>query len=78
MILSSGIGINGREILKIAYKQNKLNYKKYFKIDKKFIRKKEDIILIGNQNNNKILTKRFGFKFSTYGSRLLKKMYKQT
>ena len=78
MILSSGIGINGREILKIAYKQNKLNYKKYFKIDKKFIRKNEEVILIGNQNNSKILTKKFGFKFNTYGSRLVKKMYKQT
>tara|TARA_B100000965_G_scaffold388058_1_gene392191 strand:+ start:408 stop:1343 length:936 start_codon:yes stop_codon:yes gene_type:complete len=77
IILSSGIGISGSEILKIAYKQNKLNYKKYFKIDKKFYRKKEDAILIGDQNNSKTLTKRFGFKFSTYGSRLVKKMYKQ-
>ena len=78
IILSSGIGISGREVLKIAYKQNKLNYKKYFKIDKKFIRKKEDAILIGNQKNSKILNKRFRFKFSTYGSKLIKKMYKQT
>jgi len=76
IILSSGFGIMGREILKIAYKQNKLNYKKYFKVNKKFYRK-EDTILIGKQNNTKILYKKFGFKFSIYGSKLVKKMYRE-
>ena len=66
----------GREILKIAYKQNKLNYKKYFKVNKKFYRK-EDTILIGKQDNTKILYKKFGFKFSIYGSKLVKKMYRE-
>ena len=76
MILSSGVGINGREILKIAYKQSKLNYKKYFKTNKNFYRK-EDAILIGNRKNIKILKKKFGFKFSIYGSKLVKKMYRE-
>ena len=77
IILSSGVGISGREILKIAYRQNKLNYKKFFKIDKKFCRKNEDKILTGKSDNNKILMKKFGFKFNTYGANLVKKMYKQ-
>ena len=76
MILSSGVGINGREILKIAKKQNKLNYKKYFNKNKNFYRK-EDAILIGNRNNTKILKKKFGFKFSIYGSKLVKKIYRE-
>ena len=40
-MLSSGQGISGYEILKIAYEQNKLNYRKYFSINKKFIRPDE-------------------------------------
>ena len=77
IILSSGFGISGREVLKIAYRQNKLNYKKFFKVDKKFYRKNEEKILTGKQDNSKILKKKYGFKFSTYGSTLVKKMYKQ-
>ena len=77
IILSSGIGISGREILDIAYRQKRLNYKKFFRVDKKFIRKKEDEILIGKQNNTNILMKKFKFKFSTFGSKLIKKMYNQ-
>ena len=78
IILSSGVGINGREILKIAYRQNKLNYNKFFKIDEKFCRKNEEKILIGKHDNSKILMKKFRFKFRIYGSKLVKKMYKET
>ena len=68
IILSSGIGISGREILDIAYRQKRLNYKKFFRVDKKLVRKNEDEILIGKQNNTNILMKKFKFKFSTFGS----------
>ncbi len=77
IILSSGIGISGREILNIAYRQNRLNYKKFFRVDEKYFRKNEDKILIGKKENTNILMKKFKFRFSTYGSKLIKKMYNQ-
>ena len=75
-ILSSGNGISGREILKIAYKQNKLNYKNFYETKKKFYRKNEDNILIGSKNNTRLLIKKCRLKLNTYGPKLIKKMYK--
>ena len=77
-ILSSGNGISGREILKIAYKQNKLNYKNFYETKKKFYRKNEDNILIGSKNNTRLLIKKCRLKLNTYGPKLIKKMYKMT
>ena len=76
IILSSGNGISGREILKIAYNQNKLNYKKFFKISKKFYRKNEEKILIGSKDNSKLLNNKLRLILNTYGPKLVKKMYK--
>ncbi len=75
LILSSGQGISGSEILKIAYKQNNLNYKKYFSINKKFIRPNEIKTMIGSNKNYNILTKKFNFKIKIGGKKLVKKFY---
>ena len=37
--------------MKFAYKLNKLNYKNYYSIEKKFLRKNKDKILIGSKLN---------------------------
>jgi GDPmannose 4,6-dehydratase len=75
MILSSGQGIIGSEILKIAYKLNNLNYKKYFSVDKKFVRRNENKVMIGSNKNYSILTKKFRFKIKVGGKKLVKKIY---
>ena len=75
LILSSGQGISGIEILKTAYKLNNLDYKKYFSINKKFIRPNEIKIMIGENKNYKILNKKFKFKVKISGKKLVKKFY---
>ncbi len=75
LILSSGQGISGYDILKIAYKQNNLDYRKYFSINKKFIRPNEIKVMMGSHNNYKILNKKFKYQIKTGGAKLVKKIF---
>lgn len=76
-IISAGKRLSGIEILKIAYKLNKLNYQKYFKINKKFMRKNDTKALIGSSDNIKYLKKKFGFEFKIFKKELIKRIYKK-
>ena len=75
-IISAGRKISGKEILAAAYKFNKLDFKKYYSINKKFYRKNEDKILMGSIKNSSYLKKNFNFRFKIFGNSLIKKMYK--
>ena len=75
-IISSGTKLTGINVMKFAYRLNKLNYKNYYSIEKKFLRKEEDKILIGSKLNSLILKKKYNFKFKIVGTELIKKMYK--
>jgi len=75
LILSSGQGISGHEILKTAYRLNNLDYKKYFSINKKYIRPNEIKTMIGTNKNYTILSKKFNFKIKIGGKKLVKKVY---
>ena len=75
LILSSGQGISGHEILNTAYKLNNLNYKKYFSVDKKYIRPNEIKMMIGSSKNYNILSKKFNFRIKIGGKKLVKKIY---
>jgi len=75
LMLSSGQGISGYEILKIAYEQNKLNYRKYFSINKKFIRPDEVDIMMGSKKNYEILNKKFKYQIKIGGAKLVKKIF---
>ena len=75
-IISAGKKLSGKNILDIAYKLNGLDYKNYFKIDNKFLRKNENKVLIGSNKNIKYLKKKFNFKFKIFGKKLIKAMYK--
>ena len=77
-IISAGKKLSGEEILKISYKLNKLNYKKYYEINKKFIRKNETKTLVGSYKNNRYLKKKFGFEFKIFKNELINKMYKKS
>ena len=75
LMLSSGQGISGHEILKTAYKQNKLDYRKYFSINKKFIRPNEIKVMMGSNKNYEILNKKFKYQIKTSGAKLIKKIF---
>ena len=75
LILSSGQGISGHEILKTAYKLNNLDYKKYFSVNKKYIRPNEIKTMIGSNKNYNILSNKFNFKIKIGGKKLVKKIY---
>jgi len=75
LLLSSGQGISGYEVLKTAYKQNNLNYSKYFSINKKFIRPNEVKVMIGSNKNYEILKKKFNYQIKIGGTKLIKKFY---
>lgn len=76
LMLSSGQGISGYEILKTTYKQNNLDYRKYFSINKKFIRPNEIKIMMGSNKNYEILNKKFKYQIKTGGVKLVKKIFK--
>ena len=65
-IISAGKKMSGKEILSMSYNLNKLDYKKYFIIKKKFYRKNEDKILINSNKNSLYLKKKFNFKFKIF------------
>ncbi|WP_440653078.1 GDP-mannose 4,6-dehydratase [Candidatus Pelagibacter sp. HIMB1542] len=75
LIISPGKKISGKEILKTAYYLNRLDYKKYFSINKKYFRKKENKLLASDSRNSMLLKKEFNFKFKIVGKNLVKKMY---
>ena len=75
IILSSGKKLSGRDILKYAYKLNKLNYKNYYSINKKFIRKKENKVVIGSNSSTVKKFKKFNWKPRIYKQKLIKKIY---
>ena len=75
MIISPGINLSGKEILKTAYNLNKLDYKKYFSIKKKYFRKQENKLLASDSRNSLLLKKKFNFKFNIVGKKLVRKMY---
>jgi GDPmannose 4,6-dehydratase len=75
LILSSGQGISGEKILQTVYKNNNMDYKKYFSINKKFIRPNEIEAIVGSSKNYKVLTKKFKYEIKIGGTKLVKKIY---
>ena len=75
LILSSGQGISGYEILETAYKLSGLDYQKYFSVNKKYIRPNEIKTMIGSNKNYNILSNKFNFKIKIGGKKLVKKVY---
>ena len=73
-LISAGKKMSGTDILKFAYDENKLDYKKYYTLNKKFFRKAEDKVLIGDPENTKKLQKKLKLKFKIFQKSLIKKM----
>ena len=75
IILSSGKKLSGRDILKYAYNLNKLNFKNFYSVNKIFIRKRENKIVIGSNSLTIDKFKRFNWKPKIYKEKLIKKIY---
>ena len=75
LIISPGKKLSGKEILKTAYYLNKLDYKKYFSVNKKYFRKQENKLLASDSTNSLLLKKKYKFKFNIVGKKLVRKMY---
>ena len=75
LMLSCGQGISGYEILKTAYEQNNLDYRKYFSINKRFIRPNEIKVMRGSKKNYEILNKKFKYQIKIGGAKLIKKIF---
>ena len=75
IILSSGKKLSGKDILKYAYKLNKLNFNNFYSINKKFIRKKENKIVIGSNFSTIKKFAKFNWKPKIYKQKLIKKIY---
>ena len=75
-IISAGKKLSGKEILNIAYKLNKLDYREYFTINSKFLRKNENKVLVGSSKNSLYLKKNYKFKFRIFRKKLITEMYK--
>ena len=75
IILSSGKKLSGRDILKYAYSLNKLNFKNFYSVNKAFIRKRENKIVIGSNSLTIDKFKRFNWKPKIYKEKLIKKIY---
>ncbi len=75
-IISAGKKLSGLEIIKTAYNLNKLDYRKYYSISKKFFRNKENKYLIGSNKNSLHLRNKYNFKFKIVGKKLIEEMYK--
>jgi GDPmannose 4,6-dehydratase len=73
-LISAGKKFSGTEILKYAYQYKKLDYRKYYQIDKKFFRKNENILLIGDPKNTKNIEKKFKLNFNITKKLLINKM----
>ena len=75
-LISTGKKMSGSNILKFAYDYNKLDYRKYYIFNKKFFRKNEERILIGDPRNTRKLEKEFNLKFRISKKLLIKEMLK--
>jgi len=75
IILASGRGISGRQIIKYLFGLKKLDYLKYININKNLFRKNENKIIIGSMKETIKKFKKFSWKPKIFGEKLLYKMY---
>ena len=75
IILASGKGISGKQIIKYLFGLKKLDYINYIKIKKNLFRKNENKIIIGSMKETLKKLKKFKWKPKIFGEKLLYKMY---
>lgn len=77
ILLGTGYSMSIKDILKILFRRNKLNYKDFVKQDKKLFRKNEQLEISCSIKDTKNLLKKFKWQPKIYGSKLLIKFYNE-
>ena len=75
IILGSGKGMSGKQVIKYLFALKKLNYKKYINVKKSLFRKNEKKIIVSSMKETLRKLKKFKWKPKIYGEKLLYKMY---
>ena len=75
IILGSGKGMSGKQIIKYLFTLKKLNYKKYINVKKSLFRKNEKKIIVSSMKETLRKLKKFKWKPKIFGEKLLYKMY---
>ena len=76
IILASGKGISGKQIIQYLFSIKKLDYRKYVKVEKKLFRKNEKKFIVSSMKDTLKKLRKFNWKPKVYGKKLLYKMYK--
>ena len=76
IILGSGVGMSGKQIIKYIYNMKKLNYNNYIRINFNLFRKNESKFICSSMTRTLEKLKKFRWKPKIYGKKLLNKMYK--
>lgn len=77
ILLGTGYSMSIKDILKILFRRNKLNYKDFVKQDRKLFRKNEQLEISCSMKYTKNLLKKFKWQPKIYGPKLLIKFYNE-
>jgi len=76
MIIGTGKSTSVREIIKYAFKYYKINYKDHILIEKKYLRKKEQNVIVADIKDTVKKLKRWSWKPKIFGKKIVYKMLK--
>lgn len=76
IILATGKGMSGEEVIKYLYNLKKLNYKNYIKVKKNLFRKNEEKSIVASISDTLRKLKKFNWKPKIYGKKLVYMVYK--
>ncbi len=75
IILASGKGMSGKQIIEYLFQIKKIDYKNYITINKNLFRKNEEKFIVSSMNESIKKLKKFKWKPKIYGEKLLNKIY---
>ena len=76
ILIGSGKGMSIKKLIYYAFNYQKLNYKKYIRIDKKLFRKHERMKIVGSMSNTCKLLRKWHWKPKIIGKRFVHEMCK--
>ena len=75
IILASGKGMSGKQIIKYLFQLKNLDFKKYINVKKNLFRKNEKKIIVSSMTETLRKLKKFNWKPIIFGKKLVYKMY---
>ena len=74
MIIGTGKSTSVREIIKYAFKYYKMNYKDHILIEKKYLRKKEQSVIVADIKDTVKKLEKWSWKPKIFGKKIVYKM----